>query len=180
MNKRGQFFLIAAIVAVGALFGLTATLNTAVAGGSQKPFYSLSDEIGFETKRVIDHGVYYSRDTNNLIKGFLLNYTDYIADEKALFIFGDWQGSHVLTGLRFDNSAGGNVGIATGALPGSIPIELSLTTEALVQQCEGNPEKVCVTIEGIDAVYEFDPLPGQNFFFVIIKEENDERFVATG
>ena len=88
MNKGGQFFLIAAIVAVGALFGLTAALNTVVAGSSQKPFYSLSNEIGFETKRVIDYGVYYDQNTETLIEDFLLKYKDYIADEKALFIFG--------------------------------------------------------------------------------------------
>lgn len=178
MNKGGQFFLIAAIVAVGALFGLTAALNTVVAGSSQKPFYSLSNEIGFETKRVIDYGVYYDQNTETLIEDFLLKYKDYIADEKALFIFGDWQGN--LRGLHFTNAGAGGLGVSAGGLPGTIQVDLSLATEATVEPCPDGSGHVCVSIEGIDAVYEFDPQPGQNFFFVIVKEENDERFVATG
>jgi hypothetical protein len=91
MNKKGQFFLIAALITVGALFGVTSIINSAQRGDENERFYDLSHEINFETKRVIDYGVYWQDDTNSLVNSFLVNYADYIKQDKALFIFGNEQ-----------------------------------------------------------------------------------------
>ena len=109
MEKRGQIFLIAALITVGALIGLTSVVNTARGGTSNDEFFSKSDEIKFESKRVLDYGVFYQGNTDALIKQFLEKYADYIARERVLFIFGDERN---LWGLYFvNNTLTGSVGI---------------------------------------------------------------------
>ena len=78
MNKRGQFFLIAALIASSLLFGLTSVINSARGSAEDKAFYGLSDEIDFETKRVLDYGAYYYQEvsTNDLMREFLVKYAD--------------------------------------------------------------------------------------------------------
>src|SRR3989344_7030414 len=88
-SKRGQFFLMAAIIIAGILFGITSITNVARGGSEQRAFYDLSEEVNFETKRVLDYGVYNEKDLDSLLKGFLVEYADYIAQEKVLFVFGN-------------------------------------------------------------------------------------------
>ena len=174
MDKRGQFFLIAALIASSLLFGLTTVINSARGSAENKAFYGLSDEIDFETKRVLDYGTYYYQEvsTPELMRQFLVKYADYIAQEKVLFLFGN---EDELEGLYFSNRALGSVGVDTGGSATIIPVQQITGSVANVSV---SGETVTVTIEGV--TYPFVLLEGQNFFFVIIKEEDDESFVATG
>lgn len=173
MNKEGQFFLIAALITSGLLFGLTAVINSAQGSASDPAFYGLSNEIDFETKRVLDYGTYYSADieTDELMRLFLTKYADYIAQEKVLFLFGN---ANSLEGLYFSNRAIGSAGVGTGGGATIVPIQEITGSVAEVRVENG---VVIVDIESI--LYTFELLDGQNFFFVIIKEREDESYVAT-
>jgi hypothetical protein len=171
MNKKGQFFLIAALITVGALFGVTSIINSAQRGDENERFYDLSHEINFETKRVIDYGVYWQDDTNSLVNSFLVNYADYIKQDKALFIFGNEQ---ELQGLYFANNPAGVVGLSVGSSPTVVPIQQVTGAVAHVTR-EGN----VVNVKIGEITYTFSLLEGQNFFLVIEKEENNNVFVAT-
>lgn len=161
----------AALIIASILFGLTAIVNRAQGGSSNEAFYGLSKEINFETKRVLDYGTYYAQDTNALMQSFLVKYADYIAQEKVLFVFGN---RNQLSGLYFTRGLIGSTGISTGGQPSMI----------MIQETTGSFANVTATINGVDAeingiTYHFDLLDGQNFFFVIIKENEQEAFVAT-
>ena len=171
MQKKGQFFLFAAIVAVAALLGLTATFNTILSTDSQQPFYDLSKEIGFETKTVLDYGVFDVKDTPELTREFLSEYASYIAQDKVLFLVGNVQN---VKAYYFTNVAG-EIGLSTGSIPNNFIIQGSTQATADVTQDGGI---VHVSIENI--VYDFNLNPGQNFYFIIIKDSKDERFVAKG
>ena len=174
MERRGQVFLIAAIIVVGALVSISSIFNAARARSSNEQFYDLSREIKFETKRVLDYGIYYRADTDTLVKQFLEEYASYIAQQKVLFLVGNESG---LFGLYFQNNAlSGSVNIVTGQTT-VVPIQVVRQEEARVTPNQQTGE-VSVAIDG--AEYVFKLLSGENFFFVIIKEENDEAFVAAG
>jgi len=170
LNKRGQIFLIAAIVIIGIIVGLVTVVNIVKVGNENKGFYDLADEVGFETKQVLDYGVYNSQDTNALIEEFLIKYADYISQERVLFIFGNETN---ITGLFFNQSVIGSVGINAGGVSNEIIIQdiTEETAEVLFDDGE-----VTVIINGIPYIFKLKP--GQNFFFVIIKDENEESFVA--
>src|SRR3989344_7241072 len=176
MNQRGQFFLMAAIIIAGILFGITSITNVARGGSEQRAFYDLSEEVNFETKRVLDYGVYNEKDLDSLLEGFLIEYADYIAQEKVLFVFGN-KDSVNLTGIFFNsNGAIGSQGISTGGVATIIPIHAISQEVANVTVIDHN--KVSVEIDEVK--YYFNLRSGENFFFVIMKEENDGTFVATG
>jgi len=164
--------LIAAIIIVGFVIGLATAVNSVRVGDKNEAFYDLADEVGFETKQVLDYGVFKKDDTNTLMRNFLETYVNYIAQEEVLFIYGNSDG---LEALIFKEITKGNVGISTGEIPGIITIQYTTGQEANVTQ-EG--EMVFVEINGI--IYQFNLRQGQNFFFVIIKSQDDEKFVATG
>jgi hypothetical protein len=174
MDKRGQFFLVAAIIIVGVLMGLTAVVNQARTGNDPAHFYDFGREVGFETKKIIDYGVYNERDTLNLTERFLEDYANYIAREEAIFLIGD---KTDITALHFNSSQSvGSVGIQLGGGVTSVPIQAMTGRRADVERIGEN--LVRVTIDGIG--YEFELREGQNFYFVMIKTEDGERFVSRG
>ena len=71
MNKRGQIFLMAAILITSVVIGLSTIDTEAEVMSPNEAFYDLSGEIGFETKRVLDYGVFQNSDPFAKINDFL-------------------------------------------------------------------------------------------------------------
>ena len=180
-NKRGQIFLVAAILIVSIVISLATAVNTVKVRQNNEAFYDLAKEVGFETKKVLDYGIFNTvTNINSLMDNYLENYTDYLAPEETLFIYGNK--TKGVVAKYFNETDGGDVGIFTGTVPNTITIQYTTGQEALVNQIDEEPDgefdRVTVEINGI--TYEFNLRQGQNFFFVIIKDEDDEKFVATG
>lgn len=171
MYKRGQFFLIAAVITVSALFGLTAVINSVETGTSNAPFYERVDPLSYETKRVIDHGTYYAKDSQLLVEKFLKDYSEYIKQDKVLFIFGN---ADTLNALYFQDSSIGSTGIDTGG--SSKLITIQQVTQATAQVYTENG---VVNVVIGDVTYRFKLLEGQNFFFVIQKGAGNDILVKT-
>lgn len=181
MNKRGQIFLMAAIIIIGVIVGVSTISTEVEVGNSGEAFYDLSEEVGFETKRVLDYGIFNSENLDYLLggeeggeEGFFSKYIDYLGREQVVLIVGDASDMIVYYFLK-DGS--GNVGINTGGQDISInPIIPFFESGEANVNSDGT--SVTVLISGID--YEFDLRDGENFFFVIIKHEDGEKFVAVG
>jgi len=173
MNKRGQVFLMAAILIAGIVVGISAIDTKTETGSSNEAFYDLSEEVGFETKRVLDYGVFVFGNPLQEIEGFFLEYQDYIAREQVVLVVGD--SSNMKVYYFFDDY--GDVGITTGGGGSTfnIPITDFGEWDAVV-----SADGTSVNIEIDEITYEFNLRDGQNFFFVIIKHEDEEKFVATG
>ena len=93
MNKRGQFFLIAAVVIVGIIITLgTINISTKTSKNSNAAFYDLSKEINYESSRLIDYGVLNGQTfstTNSSITSFVANYSVANPDTDMLLIYGN-------------------------------------------------------------------------------------------
>tara|TARA_Y100000310_G_scaffold168628_1_gene168675 strand:- start:91 stop:621 length:531 start_codon:yes stop_codon:yes gene_type:complete len=176
MNKRGQVFLMAAILIAGIVVGLSAIDTKTETGSSNEAFYDLSEEVGFETKRVLDYGVF--NPPAGLLRTFvkdefLIKYKDYIVKEEVLFVYGDASNIYALHFMTGETI--GEIGISAGGVSTAVDISIVTDEQAYVEYT-GNV--VTVKIREID--YPFILRDGQNFFFVIIKHEDEEKFVATG
>ena len=174
MNKRGQIFLMAAILITSVVIGLSTIDTEAEVMSPNEAFYDLSGEIGFETKRVLDYGVFQNSNPFAKIDDFFNEYIDYIGREQVVLIVGN-AGEMKVYHYVTDNA--GQVGINLGGVDvtNSITITDIEERDATIGKDGGI---VKVTINEID--YEFTLRKGENFFFVIIKHEDDEKFVATG
>jgi len=59
MNKKSQFFLIAAAIIIAVLFSLTSIYNSANSSDEEIAFYNLAREFRYEMNKIVEHGKYY-------------------------------------------------------------------------------------------------------------------------
>jgi|SRR3989338_11364792 len=166
-QKRGQFYLLAAIVIISVIIGFAGVSNYYKKSQSVK-VYDLGEELNIEGDNVLDYGVINEDKTK--IEDFAGSFSGYAesGDKEIYFIFGDKDG---ITVRSFDDI---NTGIITA---GSSTINI-IQEGAVDQTFTPLGDKINVSIEGNN--YEFNIKEGENFYFVIFQNVGEERFVITG
>ena len=69
-NKRGQIYLVAAIIIVMILAGIASVKTYAVATTEPRKIKDISSELKEETSRIIDYGIYSNNNLNVLLNSF--------------------------------------------------------------------------------------------------------------
>tara|TARA_Y100000310_G_C20076263_1_gene531706 strand:+ start:10 stop:543 length:534 start_codon:yes stop_codon:yes gene_type:complete len=177
MNKRGQVFLMAAVLIAGVILGVSNIELSITVGDPNEAFYDLSEEVGFEIKKVLDYGTFNDEDVRGLLaddKEFILEYEEYIEKEQLALIVGN-ESNMVI--YWFEKDSSGTVGLSSGGDSANFVIAITdvMARNATVSK---SGDKVIVEINDIE--YEFELRDGQNFFFVMIKHKDGEKFVAKG
>jgi cold shock CspA family protein len=171
MNKRGQFYLLAAIVIIALIIGFASVSNYAKKKTDVK-LYDLADELKIESGEVVQYGIYNEFDEdemNGLLLYFSGAYDDLKGEDKNMyFVMGNSDNVFLYS---FTEVLGGEVTIDFGSTYAALQISNRQLGKTLLTP-EGN--KVTVEIEGVSQ--EFDLKPGQNFWFVISQDAkgNDE------
>ena len=179
MNKKGQFFLIAAVVIVGILVTLSAiNIYTRAPVKEDTAFYDLSREINYESNKLIDYGVYkadISSEINKSINALISNYSAANPDTDMLFVYGN---DKFLSSIFYNRTSSGFEGIGTGGGAG-IGLEQSTTISSGITptRASDNANNVSVNLGG-EAPLNFVLQPGENFFIVLKKETEGETLVA--
>lgn len=171
MNKRGQVFLMAALIIAGILISLVRISNESVAREEPEAFFDLSDEISFETKRVLDYGVINSvSNINDSVSSLLSNYSENIGNQDVAFVYGN-----AIDGIYAYYYEQINVIGAT--ILGGIAVPITIASGSQIEaQYSQTANTATIRIDGID--YTFNLKPGQNFYFVLAKDEEGEKFVT--
>lgn len=173
MNKKGQFFLIAAVVIAGIILTMsTINISTKPSQKEQTSLYDLSKEIDYESSQLIDYGVY-SRsegETKNQIGSFISNYSAANPDTDILFIYGNQQSLTALTVLLYNRTATGNVDISGAGLE-------QYQTATVIPNYVVTGNEVVVEL-GEGQTLNFVLQPGENFFIVMKKQIGGETIVA--
>lgn len=167
-QKRGQFYLIAAMIVISLIIGFAVVSNYLEKKQTIK-LYDLGEELGIESENVLDYGTYNEyndTDMDELIRSFIENYVDYVQEGiEIYFIFGNWE---KITIVKYQEIS------YYGLL-----LDGGYTSTYIEEEVIENPEKdVVVTING--NTYEFRLKPGENFYFVISQEIGEEQYVVTG
>ena len=152
MEKRGQFYLIAAIIIVGLLISFITVFNY-----SKKEenviVNDLENELKIESQKVLDYSFVSGDDK---ISQFGKDYSSYIGNEIEI---------HFITGK--------DPNIKAYQYINRIEVDSS---ENL--QIDNQNNKIIFTLDGTD--YEFDLTSGENFYFIISQQLKGETYVATG
>lgn len=180
-NNKGQVYLIAAVIIVAVIIGFAAVSNYSRSEASTK-IYDLGEDLGIESAKVLDYGTYYFSDDptkmETLLENFIEAYSEYGEIDKLYFIFGNVKGITVYgyhqiasPDIIVNVTGGGEINETTFAIPTDVTgsKDLSLT---------GDIEKV--TIQIAEGTYEFDLEPGENFYFIIVITDDEERYVFVG
>jgi hypothetical protein len=176
MNKRGQFFIIAAFVIISILFGLSAIYTTAETPSEDFFVYDLTKEIKYESGVVIDSGVFNALTKQEKDKN-VENLTDYYASANLgtdfIIIFGN---QTELTAIFYTTEDTGQIGLEFGGSHTGYN-----TTETrkynTTFELTGGDDEVTVVIDE-DVRYTFKVKPGEMFFIILKKERQGEQFVS--
>jgi len=165
MQKRGQFYLIAAAILIVIIIGLISVSNKATTSPKPTKFYDLSKDYEIETSRVIDYGIYnqYSPAVNikekvqNISRTFAASAFAKDPNLHLEFIYGNKDGyfkeniSTITPKVSFGLTAG------------------DTSSQTIYQQkietTTGSGNKVNIKVAGNN--YDFSLGPTDNFYFVI-------------
>ncbi len=178
-QKKGQFYLIAAIIIVGIVIGFAAVTNYYKRGGiSEKKVYFLSSELDIEGSYVVDYSVYRNQDSTELLKKFAEEYGKYAGEDRSIFfVFGDKNKIVVAT---YEDYISGSITYTGGGTPTTIGQNIEDKNFRSETCVSGNPdcdlsinaEKITIYIkhDGEEIPYEFNLNEGENFYFVISQD----------
>ena len=176
-NKRGQFYLIAAVVIIGVLIGLAVVTNFVIERKAYDKFIDIHDELRLESENIINHGVFDDDDdVAILLENFAEQYAQYIGEENdVLFVYGDEEtlsanasrasgetGPYVHWVSLF--SVQSSVSLVIGGR--NLPIEVNTAGIETDTLSLGVGDEDFIISVG-DTNYEFELTEGKNFFFVI-------------
>ena len=151
-NRRGQFYLIAALAMISIIIGIATITNKSEVKESSKIIYDWKEELDIESSYVLDYLATNEGDKDEVLENFTRIFSNYSTETEFYFIYGeeeDLNAYKYFDGLREDVS----------------------------QQMEISDEKIKINID--ETEYEFPLTQGENFYYVIYKKEGDDKYVAT-
>ena len=172
-NKRGQFYLIAAVIVIAMILGFVAISNQSKKKEFTK-FYDLGEELGIEAEAVLDYGIYNNENMKELLINFTKTYSNYTEIENLYFIFGDGAG---ITVAAYRKSTPAIILVDVGGGDQ----ELIIFNGTYVNESytpSGNGNVVNLTINEIK--HEFELKQGQNFYFITSYGDYGEDYVFAG
>ena len=173
MNKRGQFYLVAAIIVIAITFSLFSARNYAQRESVDTIVPYVASELKFEGARVIDYG------TVNPPADEIVNFIDTISTqyvgEKAqdiTFIYGNSERAGSQTIVKYVERDAGTVDVNGVSVSITNKVEEPIKPEYIKNTADG----VSLTIN--DAVYDFKLNKGEYFYVILEKETGDNKYVS--
>ena len=171
-NRRGQFYLIAAIVIISVIIGFTSISNYSKKQDYEK-VNDLKEELQIETGKVIEYsssqgflslGWTYEEINNSVLKNISEIYINYSEIENLFFVLGgtDRDGSERLIFSGISKEIPEKVSINYGSGENFLNLtERNYTSLSF----ESSAENVAVNVDG--TTHNFKLNPGTNLFFII-------------
>ena len=173
-GKSGQFYLVAAVVIVGAIIGISAVSNYSKKEESPG-INDLSEEIQIESAKTLDYGIkngLTQPQMNQLMKNFTSYYVNYEGrSQKSLyFIFGT-RSNITVSGYQEE---GKTILVKSGTSQATITTQPGDFTGSL------DPQENGLTFDIDGNSYVFDLSPAENFYFVTTQNVGGGEYVVTG
>ena len=174
MEKRGQFYLVAAIIVVAIVMGIVVVHNYAKGGETITSINNARDEIFIESRKVMSYGEfqgYNQAQFDSLFADFTDRYVDYLEGEKSVyFLFGGLNG---MTIAGYQEKARDII-----AISGSQNTSVTNSKGEFTTSISPQSNKLTLSID--DLQYDFLVLGGQNFYFIVSDIIGDSEYVAKG
>ena len=170
MNKKGQFFLIGALVIAAILLSIGIIYNQAKIQAPDTKATDLSKDSNFEGSKVIDSGVYNSLTNDQILynlQSLAANYSVSNPDSQFVIVFGN------ATHATIANYTASTAGYVHVGLAGD---RISTSAQDIIPT---SPDQGSINLNVSGNNYNFDLRGGQNFYILVRKTHANETFVAT-
>jgi hypothetical protein len=192
-GKRGQFFILAAVILSILVVSLVSVGNYVSVSSEPEKFYDLSEQIKEESARVIDYGVFTGED----IEVKLDNFSEVVAenikyqdpDLNFVFVYGNSNNltikNYGVDDASFDNTItdGAYEGVRSKIVLdiGGFKVEQGITNNlgdySNSWKANRNPLGENVVVKVNDQEYNFPLGKRQQFLIILSKDKGDERYV---
>ena len=154
MNKKGQFYLLSAIIIVAIIISFAAVSNYSLKKDNTQLSY-LSSNLNTEGEKVLDYEQINGVNDYSTFYDFAQKFSEYSGKNvKIHFVIGDGSDSSGFDAFRYSGST-------------KIDESSNLTVGSNIQ----------FNVEGVN--YGFDLLQGKNFYYVLTQESGGEKRVIT-
>jgi len=180
MNKRGQFYIVASVLIVMFLFGMTGISTYAIVKPEPKTLADLSEDLDRESYKIIEYGIYNKQDLNSLIEDFtgediakyFLKKTD---DANIVFVYGN---RNEMYSLHYETLKTGSikVGGSSWESKNSYSKKRKLDPDSKKDFVKEKKNDF-VKIEVLGNDYFFDLKKNEMFYFVIAQKKDEEVFI---
>ena len=176
MNKRGQFYLLAALIIIGVIAGLTTVYNQVSVLKEDFTVYDLSSELNFEGAQVLASGVFNDRTDTEILDNleFLMNH--YSLKNPSNELIGLYGNEETLYVIVYRNMPTGSIRIDLGTGSPQI-INPTGGTHGVIETFD-RPDEEIIILQIEDEDFVFNLRPGQTLFMIVEKERGEERFVS--
>lgn len=174
-NKRGQFYIVAAIIIVLAISGLASVVTYAYVKAKPRTMQSMGNELREEGSRIVDYGIYNKENIIEYLNNFTESYAEYFLKKtnnaNVIFVYGNKTN---LFAVKYDNVSTGliSANIGNGATNWNMFKGVVNRTNVIV-----NPTETNVQVKMFNNDYNFNLKESQMFYFVIIQEREGEVYV---
>jgi hypothetical protein len=176
-NKKGQFYIIAAIIIVLILAGIASIKTYAMVLPEPRVIKDLGSELQEETSKIVDYGIYNSELTtlDVVLKDFTSDrFAPYFlkktSDTGIVFIYGNKDN---LTAVQYLESNTGTISATIGTGTTNWNAVGSYANTTSITELSG--DKISVII--LEKSFEFDLKENEMFYFVIIQEKEGETYI---
>ncbi|MDD5699845.1 MAG: hypothetical protein PHH00_01470 [Candidatus Nanoarchaeia archaeon] len=168
MNKRGQVYLIAAIIIITIAAGLI-TISNYVSSHQTQDIYYLRDEIKIESSRVMDYAALNSANFKNTMINFSEQYMNNTRGNNFYFVLGSETSMTFLAYQSFN---------ATIFLDGADKTSDVGIGRIYIGNSFDPGANVTLGINGNDYVFKLNV--GNNYGFIISGEKGGQDYIARG
>ena len=172
MNKRGQFYLVAALVIVGILIGFSFIYNSVSAIDEDQKIYDLTKDIDFEGSKTIDHGIIKEEEANNNLNDLVKLYSDNYPEHEIAVIYGNKKGIRYSSYFKIVDT--GSTGILVGGTSSS---------ESIYQKEQTSLSYDIINTEYIESreaelPFNFRLKEGENFYIILKKDKDNQKYIS--
>lgn len=180
-NKRGQFYIVAAIIIVLAISGIASVKTYADTKPKPRTIESMSEELKKEGYSVVDYGIYTpGEDPVTKLEDFIDNkYGPYFLKKteqaNIFFIYGDRTN---LYSIMYQEVNAGTITATIGSGGTVWNIPMNYADRADINEANDiDPITEEITITILEQEFKFKIKDNEMFYFVMMQEKEGERYV---
>jgi len=174
MNKKGQFYLVAAMLIVLVVSGFAGVSSYALINAEPQTINEVREDLSRESYHIIEYGVYNEQDVTTLETSFIGEqmgnfFLEKTQDANIVFIYGNKKN---LKALQYDRGSQGDISVGGSGW-------ISHAAIARIKDLGDVSGQDSVFVELLNNTYSFAIKDNQLFYFVIVKESDEGVYVTT-
>ncbi len=175
-NKRGQFYILAALIIVLTVSGIASIGTYAITKPEARKIQDISSELNEEGSRIVDYGIYNSEILIDLLDNFAdTEYAPYFLKKTEntdiVFIYGNKANLQAVT---YNEASTGTISATIGGGTANWEMVEPFAERTSVIDTDGDN---IITIELLGKTFEFELKDNEMFYFIIAQEKDGETYI---